>query len=75
MATQVEMDAATGKWVPTYYGNKFKVSRQAGHGQEDSAEKFTTLEQARGECESRNYDGAFAGDEAQGLADWPGTSE
>ena len=44
-----------GLWVPTYYGDRFKIVRRpAGQKYEWSAEMYDTLEAARAECDRRN---------------------
>lgn len=52
----VEDDVDAGRWFPSYYGNRFKVSRQTGRlrDQESSAETFATLDEARAEAARRN---------------------
>ncbi len=57
--TPIEQDYHNGRWVPIYFGNRFKVARQTGiagapRGEERGKEKFRSLPEARAECQKRN---------------------
>jgi hypothetical protein len=53
--TQVERDYLAGKWVPSYYGNKFTVAnRNRSDGEQDLSFKVTTLIEAKEEAIRRN---------------------
>lgn len=56
--TQVEQDYLDGKWVPSYYGNKFTVARRIGdpgdESEQDTSFKVATLVEAQAEAGLRN---------------------
>jgi hypothetical protein len=57
MQTAVEKDLRVGRWIPIYFGNKFKVAR-LGMGrrnvQEERPGVYVTLGDAQAECDRLN---------------------
>ena len=54
----VEADLAAGLWVPTYFGNRFKLSRlkrDRRRTEQNSTEVFATLAEAQCEADRRNH--------------------
>jgi hypothetical protein len=58
MQTPLESAFLRGKWVPGYYGLRFKIFRLVGKSpnrpQVESIESFATLAAAQAECTRRN---------------------
>lgn len=57
MASDVEADVLAGRWVPIYYGNRFKVARLRRNRRRDQEERpgvYATLAEAQAAADRLN---------------------